>query len=142
MKKFMMVVWVITVLPFISHAQNNQIPQTMKVLSDGSDDMSIQQQLGKTNITQNYMIAPSQVPSNVQMPSNQPQQMLAEKLDKIKQAIKHNGNPELADRLDNITELMLLQAQQNQLLIVQNQQMIESIQAQSKVAQPLQKKEQ
>lgn len=141
MKKFMMIVSAMMVLSFFSYAEDNQAPQTMRVFSDGSDDMSIQQQLGQTNVTQNYLIAPSQVLSNVQTSTEKPQQVLAEKLEKIKRAIKHNGNPELADRLDNITELMLLQAQQNQLLIAQNQQMIEAIQAKSKVAQPMQKKE-
>lgn len=142
MKKFMMIVSAMILLPFLSYAQDNQAPQTMRIFTDGSNDMSIQQQLGQTNVTHNYLIAPSQVLSDVQTPTEQPQQVLAEKLAKIKQAIQNKADPELADRMDNITELMLLLAQQNQLLITQNQQVIEVIQAQSKATKPMQKKEQ
>lgn len=128
--------WVLSVMlfaPFLAAAEPATAPQTMQVFSDGSGDMTIEQQLGQSNINQSFLIAPTQTLADGKPQQESIRQQLSDQLQSLQQSIAANPKADANEQMNTILQLLLLQVHQNQLLITQNEQILEAIKTSSSV---------
>lgn len=114
----------------------------IQVLSDGQDDLSLQQQLDKTNAIQQTSDTVKAQASNTDNTTNaqrkakktattsdQIAQLVVQLGQKVDQAVKRveSKQDDLTDYQNEMLYANYLQAKQNQLMLLQNQQMLQAI---------------